>query len=322
MKRILRTITDRILALQTPDGAFSLGKRVVPYFGNFGALGLVTVAQNETDVAYKRRLLDTARRWTHWYDAHRNPDGTIFDYEGTSGAWKSTGKYDSTDSYASTYLELQAVLGDKDRYPFVKRSVGAMGLTRQKNGLTTATPKWPVMYTMDNVEVLRGLRAAVHIAETLKQSGDAKHWSALAAQTETAILRELWDTRNHCYLVGLQTDGGKMDGLKKWYPNMMANLMAVGWLPRSERHRALYRRLVAEFSQTTDSGVPTVVQKEEDLERLVWWGFAAQATGDTSRCKQIEATLTKADYPRLAVTNPATLGHICRLLTAEGNTAS
>jgi hypothetical protein len=322
----LRTVADQIQLLQTADGALPLGnssgstRRLVPYFATLGALGLVTVAQNETDTASKRRLYDAARLWTLWYDAHRNPDGTIFDYEGTSGAWKSTGKYDSTDSYASTYLELQAALGDKDRYPFVRRSVAVMGLTRQKNGLTTATPKWPVMYTMDNIEVLRGLRAAARIATPLRQTTDAKRWSALADQTEAAILRDLWDTKSGCYLVGLQTDGGTMNGLRKWYPDVMANLMAVGWLPASALNTTLYRRLAAKFSQKADSGIPTAVQNEGDLERLVWWGFAAQTAKDTARWQHIKAALIAVDYKRLAVTNPATLGHVCRLLSVEGNT--
>jgi hypothetical protein len=334
-KAALQTVTARILALQTTDGAIPLGgspdrpRRLVPYFANFGALGLVIAARIETDGVRTKTLLDSARRWTRWYDAHRNPDGTIFDYEGTTGAWKSTGKYDSTDSYASTYLELQAALGGnerdgswlRERYRFVRLSVAAMGLTRQKNGLTTATPKWPVMYTMDNVEVLRGLRAASRIAGKVKQSSDAKTWTALADQTEAALSRDLWDPQNRCYLVGLQTDGGTMKGLQKWYPDVMANLMAVGWLPGSARNQSLYRKLAADFAPKPDSGIPASAQNEGGLERLVWWGFAARAAGDTARLQRIEGALVAADYKRLAITNPATLGHICRLLSPEWEVA-
>src|SRR5688500_3475789 len=102
--RASRMAAARILALRSADGALALGgtpggsRRLVPYFANLAALGLVVAAWTEPDAGEKRRWIDAARHWTRWYDAHRNLDGTIFDYEGTPGAWKATGKYDSTDS--------------------------------------------------------------------------------------------------------------------------------------------------------------------------------------------------------------------------------
>jgi hypothetical protein len=332
MKDALVRAGDLLLAMQTRDGALPLGaaseteRRVVPYFGHLGARGLVLAYQAAGD----RRFLDAVRHWVEWVDARRNPDGTVYDYTGRDGIWKPTGDYDSTDSYASTYLELMDALarvplpeGDRrwlhTRRPFARRSVDAILLTLQKQDLTTAKPTWPVMYTMDNVEVLRGLRAC---APFLNGDGAAR-CREMAPRVEAAIARRLWDAANYCYLVGLQTDGGRMAGLEKWYPDIMANLMAIGWLPpdgsTAARNRVLYRRLVASFADGSDTGIPAEAKEEGDLEHLAWWGFAARAMDDAARLAKIRSTLVHAIMsPDRQFTNPATLGHACRLLaTAE-----
>mgnify|MGYP001374547390 CR=1 FL=1 len=349
MEEARRAAAERVLALQAPDGALPMGgsatgTRLVPYFSHLGAYGLVVAARAEKDPARRRRWREAARRWALWYDAHRNPDGTVYDFEraGPGAPWKPTGKYDSTDSYASTYLELVDALhrGGPDRpwlrgrYPFVRRSVDAIRLTLQKNGLTTAHPTWPVMYTMDNAEVLRGLRAAATIARALDETADARTWDAMADRTQSAIARDLWDEKAGCYIVGLQTDGGRMTGgLVKWYPDVMANLMAVGWLPGDEpfgaRHRALYRRLTAETVVRADAGIPArgaTLPDEERLGRLTWWGYAVRAMGDRPRLETIRAELAAQLLPFPAAgedtaqrfPNPATLGAACRLLTENG----
>ena len=229
----------------------------------------------------------------------------------------------STDSYASTYLELLGLLHRvepdplwlRGRWQFVRRSVAAIVLTRQPNGLTTATPTYPVMYTMDNIEVLRGLRTAVALAKSFGSKSEVSQWSALADATESGIASKLWDYKENCYLVGLQVDGGRAAGLSKWYPDVMANLMAVGWLPKSERRMQLYGKLVAKFADAPDTGIPHVVGNENALERLIWWGFAARTAGDRTRFPAIQATLRATDPTKLGVANPATVGHVCRLLS-------
>jgi hypothetical protein len=327
-----RAAVQRILALQTLDGALPMGTatggnhRLVPYFANLGAFGVV--------VAGRRSERAFMRRWVLWYDAHRNSDETVYDYEGTSGAWKATGKYDSTDSYASTYLELLHALhhadGDKawlqERYPFVRRSIEAIQLTLQPNGLTTAHPKWPVMYTMDNVEVLRGLRAAVRMAQAVGNRDDARAWAALADRTPAAIARDLWDSAKGCYLVGRQTDNAIFaGGLEKWYPDVMANLLAIGWLPSNapsaRNHADLYRRLTIQTADSSAAGIPVTANEDEGLGRLAWWGFAARAMRDKERLAKIRTALTVAlNDPKNVFLNPATLGHACRLLS-EGDAA-
>ncbi len=349
----MRRAADQILRHQTADGAITQGlpsdaaSRIVPYFGNFAALGLVA-AYAQT---HHRPYLNAARNWIAWYEAHQNANGTIFDYTGTSGAWKPTGDFDSTDSYAATYLELvlaayraalrppgPPILGGeirikaslvppklggvggrnvtKDwlraRHASVRRALAGIRLTLQPCGLTLAKPTYPVMYTMDNVETARGLRAAAQIAQALGDSREAAEAQAMAEKMAAAIARDLWDAARQSYRIGIQPDGGKMEGLEKWYPDVMANLMAIAWLP-SPRHAAPYARLKTQFA----ADIPAAVRSEGDLDHLVWWGLAAQGAGDKELAAQIAARLADFDSSRPAVPNPALLGHICRILAAE-----
>jgi hypothetical protein len=99
---------DRILANQQTDGAIVMGDpsfppfQVVPYFGNLAGDGLMRAYEITNDPQY----LNAAQSWTFWYLQHQNADGTIYDFTGTVGHWTPTYDYDSTDSYASTFLEM------------------------------------------------------------------------------------------------------------------------------------------------------------------------------------------------------------------------
>jgi hypothetical protein len=308
---------DAILRCQTTDGAITMGPgadRVVPYFGNLAAIGLVEAYRSTGDSRYQA----AARRWVAWYEARMAANGVTTDYTGKPGAWVSTGKQDSTDSYAATWLELVDALTPpkpdaktaKARMPGVKKAVAAIRLTMQPNGLTLAKPDWPVMYTMDNVEVWRGLKAAARLAKRCGSPGLAKEWQAMADRCAAAIASDLWDTGLASYYIGIQPDGGRMKGLAAWYPDVMANLMAIGWGPSSSRHATLYRRLKTDFAVT----LPASVSSEDDLEHAVWWGFAAKASKDTAVLQSIRAAMAAFTGP---VSNPATLGHAIRLV-ADG----
>ncbi len=310
----------QILGHQAADGAISLGAasdremRVIPYFANFAALGLVAAYRETHHAAY----LEDAKRWAAWYGAHEGKDGTVTDYTGRPEAWKSTGHYDSTDSYAGTYLELleEIYKAKADlpwlhaQAPYIHGAIAAIYLTVQPNGLTTATPTYPVMYTMDNTETLRGLLAAVFLEEKSGEPHRAADARRHAERMQASIDADLWNQKEECYRVGIQTDGGKMEGLKLWYPDVMANLMAIAWLPPSERNRALFGRLKRQFG----SGIPSAVRSEENLEHLVWWGYAARGAGDRTTSRRIAAALSGFDQHVKWFGNPALLGHACRLL--------
>lgn len=308
-------LADALLRCQAADGAITMGPgadRVVPYFGNLAALGLVEAYRATDDARYRT----AARRWAAWYEARMAANGVTTDYTGSSGAWVSTGKQDSTDSYAATWLELVDALTPakpdaktaKARMPGVKKAVAAISLTMQPNGLTLAKPDWPVMYTMDNVEVWRGLKAAARLAKRCGSPSPAAEWQAMADRCAAAIAGDLWDASLSSYYIGIQPDGGRMKGLAAWYPDVMANLMAIGWGPSSTRHGALYRRLKTDFAAT----LPATVSSEDNLEHAVWWGFAARASKDAATLQSLRDRMGAYTGP---VTNPATLGHAIRLLT-------
>lgn len=323
----MKHAANLILRHQGADGSITMAPlpvattKVIPYFGNHAAQGLAAAYRVTGDTRYR----DAARRWVAWYEAHQENNGTIYDYTGAPGAWKSTGDFDSTDSYASTYLELVRDLHQagpnaawlKARIPFVNRAIEGIRLTLQPNGLTLAKPTWPVMYTMDNVEVALGLRAAVQIARAVKDESLARSAQGLAERTEAGIARDLWDVKNQVYYVGVQPDGGRMDGFSKWYPDVMANLMAVGWGPSSARHRPLYKKLVVAHG----AGIPRTVKSMDDLGVLAWWGFAAHTIGDDGMFTRIQTAL--ADFEKSVQTfdNPATAGHMVRLLAVDSSRA-
>ncbi|HEY3412340.1 MAG TPA: hypothetical protein VGM51_04675 [Armatimonadota bacterium] len=312
---------DEIIRRQAPDGAIVQDRlspatnRVVPYFSNLAALGLLSAHSVTHDVRYLR----SAKKWAAWYAAHMNADGTVYDHTGAPGAWKPTGEYDSTDSYAATYLELLDGIARVDkpwavaRYASAGNAVKAIILTLQPVGLTLAKPMWPVMYVMDNVETSRGLRAAAHLASLCGKTIDGKDWAARADRMEKAIETSLWDPGRNCYLVGLQPDGGKMRAAGEWYPGVMANLMAISWAVPSKRHAKLYANMLKQPS----AALPALVKTEDDMDHLVWWGLAARAAGDATRLRDIASKIEGCDPKAVPLPNTALLGQACRLLASR-----
>jgi hypothetical protein len=319
---------EQILIHQTDDGAIVMGalpakrSHLIPYCANFAARGLVA-AYGETGEA---RYLDAAKHWAAWYETHMNVDGTVDDFNGSPGAWTPTGDCDSTDSYAATYLDLVLAIHRasphrewlRAKLPSARQAVAAIRLTLQPNGLTLAKPKWPLMYVMDNTETAGGLRAAEAIGRELGEAVFQQETGAMADRMEHTVLCELWDDARQAYSIGLKASGAKIASKPAWYPYLMANLMAVGWLPPSERHRALLVRLKAGFP----GEIPPAVHSENELDHLVWWGFAAQGAGDQELSADIASKLAGFDAAVKQFGNPGLLGHLCRLLARHERTAA
>lgn len=314
----LRQAARQVLAHQARDGALAEGVdgpvRVDPYFGDLAALGLVAAYRQFHDPT----TLDAARRWILWYEQHQNPDGTIDTHDFAAGTWKSTGDYDSADSYAATYVELVDRINDTSpdaawlaaRLPSIERALDAIRAVLQPCGLTIAKRTYPVMYTMDNVETLRGLTAAAHVLAQHGSRSELAIWARdTARRMKQAIETLLWDEKTQRYLVGYQTDGGREVADGKWYPDVMANLMAVGWLPASPRRRALFARLLSEFAEQ----IPAKAATQDDVEHLIWWGYAAIASGDAAVTARIRRTLEEAHA--VEYSNPVFPAHVCRILT-------
>ena len=311
---------DEIIKRQTSDGAIVMNgiratNEVSPYFGNLAAIGLVRAAQ----ATGNGRYLLAAERWAGWYAKSMNPNGTVCDYIGAPAAWRSTGNFESTDSYAATFLELLEAIGRQDNiwarahYDAAARAIAAIRLTLRPDGLTLAKPGWPIAYTMDNVETARGLRAAARLAAGTGHPVDAVAWSRAASRMESAIGANLWDDRQNDYCIGLQSSGQQIMAPDGWYPGLMADLMAIGLGPDSTRNRKLYERLLVGHV----AAIPSKAATEADLEHLVWWGYAARTAGDTPRFEEIQMELATVNPRHLYIGNTALLGHVDRLLAEQ-----
>lgn len=310
---------DRLWLQQDLSGAISMGlislkkNTVISYHSCFAAQGLVAVYVKTRNKVY----LDRAMNWVDWYKTRQNQDGTIYDSQGSASDWKSTGQFDSTDSYAAVYIDLLnsiwSACSDKNwlkaQKPSIDRAMAGIRLTLQKNGLTLAKPGYPVMYAMDNIEVLLGLRSAAVLYQALGDSYSSATTKALADGVEKAIQELIWSKELGYYRVGIQLDGGKMEGLKDWYPDVMANLMAIGWLPPAKQNQELFETLKDRFGPM----MPETVKSVDDLDHLVWWGWAAIGAGDAKTLKVVQKRLANFEQVCAGGCNPGVLGHIARI---------
>jgi len=311
---LARKIADRILEHQTEEGAILMNPKgegensLIPYFANFAALGLCRAYS----LTKEEKYLKSAEAWLNWYSEHLNPDGTIYDYKGLPSQLKPTGDYDSSDAYAGTfitavwnyYLQKPAETSLKRFYPAIKKAVAGIELTLQPDHLTFAKPTYPVKYLMDNVETWQGLSNASRIAKVLEHREDEEHFLSLASSMLENLEEKFWDEEEKCYSWAIYTSGVKARGLANWYPEQMANLMAIAWLPFSARRKELYLALRERFQPS----------REKDLEKLIWWGMAAKGAKVGEDVQLFLGRILEGDFLSLP---PFSLGHLLSLLTGE-----
>ena len=192
-REIYETETAYLASMQLPNGALPMtyaknGELTVnPYFADFAALALLDNADEYADEVVK---------YMDWHFDHLNTkaedynnlDGTIYDYKVTMkngeiaderiSAPENADSYDTTDSYAATFLTVvdkyfrktgdsdYLVANAKELYRIAK----VMFATYQ-NGLTYAKPNHLIKYLMDNCEVYEGAVAATKIFDELVLRG-------------------------------------------------------------------------------------------------------------------------------------------------------
>jgi hypothetical protein len=315
----IQRAADAIRGRQLPNGAILMDPTSVspnwlmPYYANLACLGWVQASKALGTTTYRAWI----RAWLDWYAAHMNPDGTMYDYTYADGQLTSRNTYDSSDSYAATFLEcVERFRRDaggtsalRALYPAVNKAVGAILLTYQPDGLTWARPDYQVKYLMDNVEVYLGLRAAAQSARVMR---DPKWslWEKMASQTRGAIETALWLDSQQYYAWALHPNGARETRLSEWYPDIMAQLMAIAWLPPTERHRTLYARLKAQFY-----ALPPNLSTNLEVEQAVWWGMAARAVDDTPTLSEIIDRLLRLDLRRRQLYPVSLYGHLIRVLS-------
>ncbi|GIV17398.1 MAG: hypothetical protein KatS3mg022_2833 [Armatimonadota bacterium] len=321
LKPALNRAADAILQRQHEDGAILMApaaqpvNSLVPYFANLAAIGLAAAYPHTHNKAH----LQAVERWVHWYAAHLNPDGTMDDYRLQDGKLQPTGDCDSTDSYAATFLEAlhRAVQASLDRrlltalYPAARKAVGGIRLTLQEDGLTWAKPSYRVKYLMDNVEVYRGWQSAAWLAQAMGRKSDANSFKQSAERTLRAIEGSLFSQSRGYYAWVMHEDGVLEARLERWYPDVMAQLMAIAWLPPSTRRKGLFARLRKQFGDSLQSAL-----EDGDAGVLVWWGMAAIGAGDRVFAERIALEFAEERVLSQMGANPAEYGHVLRICAA------
>ena len=274
----IRQHADAILSKQLSDGAIvhkQSGDQftISPYAGNYAALGLFEAYQITGDKKY----LEGGIKWTDWYFKHMDLRGVIHDYEGTANDYKSTGKYDATDSYAATFLmcvNMRRMLTHDHR--FVMRETGkifgahkAMLATLDVDGLTFAKPDSPYKYVMDNAEVFEALWHSRQIAHLLRNYG----WVHEVYYARRDMKKAFEQLRGDDGLYAWAKAGDAavtVEDTGEFYPAGLANLFVVALGP-------------AEWHQRQDTVLATYerfpVFADLPPDHLFWWVVAAQRVG-------------------------------------------
>jgi len=234
--------------------------KVNPYFADFAALSLL----NQAD-----KYAANVKAYMDWHFAHLNTatqdyngvDGTIYDYNVTvkNGTvvkeeilyQGNKNSYDSTDSYAATFLMVLQKYAEKTGDTAYIRAhatdierVGNALFATMDNGLTMAKPTSPVKLLMDNCEVYAGLRAAAALyRKVLEDTATADSLDVAAIDVVAHIESYMW-AGDH-YHIGL-TQMGMVYAPFSWteyYPSATAQLFPIlhGVLdPASDRAQTLY----------------------------------------------------------------------------------
>lgn len=280
-KAIFESETAWLASMQLDNGAVPMtpvqngNVSMNPYFADFAALALLDDADK-----YSTRV----KKYTEWHFEHLNTaeqdyngvDGTIYDYTLTVSDGKVTGEtvtekngkksYDSTDSYAATFLSVLKKYYEKtgdsayiiSRKSDIARVINAM-LATMNDGLTFAKPDYAVKYLMDNCEVYKGALDAEFLLEKVVCPADSAFNGVLnkvsnaAKQIYETVENSLWNPSGGYYEAGLFKDGQVAYDFSwdTFYPCATAQLFPVSFgliSPESERAKSLYNS----FSKSYD----------------------------------------------------------------------
>ena len=283
-----------------PNGDFTMN----PYFADFAALALLGAGES---------YYENVRRYMDWHFAHLNTaqtdyngvDGTIYDYIVTLSDGKLVSEkisintngqksYDSTDSYAATFLCVVAKYYEKTgdlaylqaNSQDLQRVLNPIRQTMDK-GLTFAKPDYRIKYLMDNCEVYEGLVAAEKVYTALGLSELAAEAADLKKQVFDAIEKYMWMEEEGYYEValGVNNDSAYAFTWTNFYPCATAQLFPIscGLLkPTDLRSIYLYEQFNAYFS----TGERKASWEEMSTPDTFYWGslaYTAALMGDNAR---------------------------------------
>lgn len=322
-----KTVTDEsewLASLQLSNGAIpetsfkgtNGALKETPYFSDFAAMALL-----ESGEKYAANV----RKYLEWHFDRLNraetdicgQEGTIYDYyeyvdqKGNlkeEKVYKVKGKafYDSTDSYAATFLQLlwkyYRVTGDSTcitaHKADIDRVISAMLCTMNK-GLTMARLDYQVKYAMDNAEVYAGARDGARLYSALFAGDEniAVQKSA-AAKIRKTMNSKMWNKKGGYYYPALEKNG-KPSGKFKWsrfYMDATAQMFPIEYgviSAKSGRAKTLYKSFNKHWS--------TAKVKNHRWDKMqypdeYYWGdmpLAAAEMGDKTRVKIYMKTYIK-----------------------------
>jgi len=224
-------------------------QEILPYEGNYAAWGLADYSKATGDLS----RVHVAWRWLYWFAAHMRPD---FDYavcqykRAGDGSWQiePSGNgtdpcdTDSTDATAGLFMSaaLAAYQVDPRRYRqrlarlhgAIANAIHTIDATMSPDGLTSATPSWPVEYLMDNAEAYGGLRATVQLGKALGDTALSQHALDDARRERQGMNTVLWNGANQSYDWAKHLDHDRESVPCRWdilYPDAVEEAWAVAY---------------------------------------------------------------------------------------------
>lgn len=273
---IFETETAFLASIQLDNGALPMtwakngNVTVNPYFADFAALALLDDAE---------KYAGNVVKYMDWHFDHLNTakedfnglDGTIYDYIITMkdgrvhseaiSTPENADSYDTTDSYAATFLTVLykylCKTGDAEyiisNARDIERITNVMFATLQ-NGLTYAKGNHRVKYLMDNCEVYEGAIAATGLFDELVKSGRAEYTdmrddcSELITTVKDSINSKLWNFTGGYYRPGITAYVSIPTKIFSWdiyYPQATSQLFPIicGVIePDTPRAKSLYEK--------------------------------------------------------------------------------
>ena len=289
-----------LLMTRGPSGDYTMN----PYFADFAALALLGAGES---------YYENVRLYMEWHFDHLNTaqtdyngvDGTIYDYTVTLSNGKlvsevisinADGKksYDSTDSYAATFLCVVAKYYEKTgdlaylqaHSQDLQRLLNPIRQTMHK-GLTFAKPDYRIKYLMDNCEVYEGLVAAEKLYTALGLTDILAEATDLKQQVFNAIEEHMWMEEDGYYEValGVNNDSAYAFTWTNFYPCATAQLFPIscGLLdPTDSRSLYLYNK----FNEYFSTGERKATWEEMSTPDTFYWGslaYTAALMGDNAR---------------------------------------
>ena len=284
---------DWIASAQLPDGAIAnypfngTSAVIQPYLSNYGAIGLAEATSASGDMTYANDAWSSL----FWYGAHMDPTtGYVTDYDYANGVETSTGSFDSTDSYAGTFLaaawDTYAATDNTANLakllPAIQLAVKAIESTQQSDGLTWATPTYHAKYLMDNAEVYGGLVSAENLARAANDAALVSEATADATSSFAGI-QGFWNTTTNSYDWARAGADATTDTTTDWtvlYPDAFEQMWAIAWDASTSSHAAT---ILAQFTadqpnwDQPTATAPYLTNATVSPATVGYWPFAATA---------------------------------------------